>query len=119
MSYPIPVMKLAAEVPKLYYRQVESWQELYQRQEHPSDSKRRLTYLAADRIYQEFVKHVLEKMEIKSYDEAEGRETRFICVAMTNYELTELVYRAYAEGQSDGLKRAPILYEPRPEGLPR
>lgn len=118
MSYPIPVMRLAAEVPKLFYKHAETWQDLYQRHEHPSESTRRLTYLAADRICKEFVKHVLEKQDIKSYDEPEGRMTRFICVAMTNFELTELLYRAYSEGQSDGLKRS-ISYVHQPEGQPR
>lgn len=110
MSHPIAVMKLAAEVPKLYYSNMESWQELYQRNEHPDETTRRLTYKAADRIAHEFVSHVMKKMDIKSYDEADGRVTRFICVAMSQQELVELLYRAYAEGQSDGLKRAPVAF---------
>lgn len=110
MTYPISVMKLAAEVPKLYYKNMESWQELYQRNEHPEETTQRLTHKAADRIAHEFVAHVMKKMDIKTYDEPEGRATRFICVAMSHQELVELLYRAYAEGQSDGIKRAPVAF---------
>lgn len=110
MSYPIPVMKLAAEVPKLYYKNMESWQELYQRQEHPEETNRRLTHKAADRIAHEFVAHVMKKMEIQAYDDPDGRVTRFVCVAMSHQELADLLYRAYVEGQSDGIKRAPVAF---------
>lgn len=110
MTYPIPIMKLAAEVPKLYYKNMQSWQELYQLREHPDETTQRLTHKAADRIAHEFVSHVMKKMEIKTYDEAEGRVTRFICVAMSHQELADLLYRAYVEGQSDGLKRAPVAF---------
>lgn len=105
-NYPIPVMKIAAEVPRLQYQNVETWQALYQRQEHPDESRLRLTYLAADRICQEFVKHVVDTMQIKSYDEAHGKVTRFACVALTEHQLNELLYQAYTEGQSDGMKRS-------------
>lgn len=109
MNYPIPVMKLASEVPRLHYSNMDSWHELYQRQEHPGDMNQRLIYKAADRIAHEFVAHVMKKMEITTHDDPEGRVTRFVCVAMSHHELVELLYRAYAEGQSDGIKRRPVF----------
>lgn len=108
MTYPISVMKLASEVPMLYYKNMESWDELYLRQEHPEDTNRRLTHKAADRIAHEYVAHVMKKMQIQLQDEPEGRVARFMCVAMSHQELVELLYRAYAEGQSDGIRRAPV-----------
>lgn len=109
MSYPISVMKLAAEVPKLHYNEAESWQALYQMQANPEDMKQRLIYKAADKIAHQFVAHVMKKMQIQTFDDPDGRVTRFVCVAMSHQELVELLYRAYAEGQSDGIKRRPVF----------
>lgn len=119
MSYPIPVMKIAAEVNRFNYKQMETWQALYQRHENIDEFKTRLIYKAADQICHGFVSNVLQAGEVKIYDDPEGKVINFSCVALTQKQLCDLLYQAYAEGQSDGFKRAPVLYAPQPEGPPR
>lgn len=115
MNYPIPVMKIAADAPLLYYKHVETWQSLYQRYDGPGEIAHRLTMSAAKEISNRFVSDVLKREEIKSTDTPEGKEIRFACVALTHRQLVDLLYHAYREGQTDAMRRAPSF---PPEAMP-
>jgi len=112
MTYPIEVRKIAAEVPLFYYKQIDTWQSLCQSHEEPTERKRRLVFKAADQIVHKFVGQLIDSAQIKTFEEPEGLEVRVCCVALSYDELVNLLYRAYAEGQSDGTRRSVTLMPP-------
>jgi hypothetical protein len=106
MNYPIEVRKIAAEVPLFHYNQLNTWQSLYQGREiDESEAKRRMVFKAADQIVHKFVGQLIDRAQIKTFEEPEGVAVRVTCVALSYDELCNLLYRAYAEGQSDGMRR--------------
>lgn len=112
MNYPIEVRKIAAEVPLFHYSQMETWQSLYQRREDENEIKRRLVIKAADQIVHKFVGQMMDRAAIKSFDEPEGKVVKVTCVALSYDELCNLLYRAYSEGQSDGMRRNVTIIPP-------
>jgi len=105
MNYPIEVRKIAAEVPLFQYNQINTWQSLYQSRDSEDEIKRQLILKAADQICHKFVGQLMDRAQIKTYNEPEGMATKVTCVALSYDELVNLLYRAYADGQSDGMRR--------------
>ncbi len=112
MTYPIEVRKIAAEVPLFHYNQMDTWQSLYQSREDDNERKRRLAIKAADQIVHKFVGQLLDRAHIKTYEEPEGLAVRVSCVALSYEELVNLLYRAFAEGQTNGMRRSVTLTPP-------
>jgi len=108
-NYPIEVRKIAAEVPLFHYSQLDTWQSLYQSRDDDNEIKRRLVLKAADQIVHKFVGQLIDRAHIKTSEEPEGRAVKVTCVALSYEELVNLLYRAYAEGQTDGMRRIPQL----------
>lgn len=113
MSYPIEVRKIAAEVPLFHYKQLDTWQSLYQSRDDENEIKRRLIFKAADQICHKFVGQLMDRAQIKTSEEPEGMAIKVTCVALSYEELVNLLYRAYAEGQSDGMRRNVSFEVPR------
>jgi hypothetical protein len=106
-TYPYPVLKLAAKTQRLSYSQTQSWASL---QQLPKEYTSNIIYQqAASAIAREFVKHVHEHMMIQNRDTALGRVTEFEAVALSYTELVELLYHAYVEGETTGMKRTNTL----------
>lgn len=113
MNYPIEVRKIAAEVPLFHYSQMETWQSLYQSRDDENEIKRRLIFKAADQICHKFVGQLMDRAQIKTFEQPEGMAIKVTCVALSYEELVNLIYRAYSEGQSDGMRRNISLEVPR------
>lgn len=113
MNYPIEVRKIAAEVPLFHYSQMETWQALYQSRDDENEIKRRLVFKAADQIVHKFVGQLIDRAQIKTFDEPDGKVIKVTCVALSYDELCHLLYRAYSDGQSDGMRRSISLEVPR------
>jgi hypothetical protein len=102
-NYPYPVLELAAKTQRLSYSQTQSWNSL---QQLPQEYASAIIYQqAASAIAREFVEHVTKHMLISHRDTPVGRVTEFEAVALSYTELVELLYRAYAEGETSGMKR--------------
>lgn len=104
MSYQIPIMKIAANVPMLHWQQMHTWQALYQMHHRPDDLMHMLSRQAATAIAHQFVGKVLEQGHIETRDEPEGKVMRFSCVALRHAELLSLLDLAYREGVSAAKK---------------
>lgn len=109
-SYPIEVRKIAAEVPLFHYNHLNTWQSLYQHREtDEARIKLEMVRKAADQIVHKFVGHLIDRACIRTFEEPEGVAVRVTCVALSYDELVNLLYRAYAEGQSNGMRRTPQI----------
>jgi hypothetical protein len=107
MNYPYPVLELAAKTPRLSYLQTQTWTSLSQL---PQDYADYIIYQqAAGAIARKFTEHVAKHMLIKTRDTPTERVTEFEAIALSYTELVELLYRAYVEGQTDGMKRTNTL----------
>jgi len=105
MSYPIEIKKIAAEAPLFQYNQTDTWQSLYQSRDSEDEIKQRLIFRAADQICHKFVGQLMKCAQIKTSHEPDGMATKVTCIALTYDELMDLLYRAYTDGQSDGMRR--------------
>ena len=108
MKYPQEVYELA-QAAKLYqHKQTTSWQQMYGLR-YVGDPQEHITRTAAHQITQEFVQHVQQHYQIQTQETPQGVETSFAAVALSWPELLELLYRAFAEGQSAGLRRTSMI----------
>lgn len=110
MTYPIPVMKIAADAPLFHYSHMETWQSLYQMQLDHENLTSLLARKAATEITNRFMMDVLRRERIEMVDDPDGKRIRFTCVALRQDQLLDLLYAAYREGQSDAIKRAPVAF---------
>jgi hypothetical protein len=108
-NYPIPVIKIAADAPLMQWQTMHTWQSLYQMHSRPDDLMNMLAREAATAITQQFIGDVLKREKIETRDDPEGKVMRFTCVALRYDQLVELLYRAYREGQSDGMHRTSTM----------
>lgn len=108
MKYPQEVYQLA-QAAKLYQlQQTNSWQMLY-KLGHVRNLQEHITRTAAHQITQEFVQHVQQHHQIQTKETPDGLVTEFAAVALSWPELLELLYRAFAEGQSNGMRRTSTI----------
>lgn len=104
MKYPTEVYELA-QAAKLYqHKQTTSWQQMYGLR-YVGDPQEHLVRTAAHQITQEFVHRVVKHHQIQTQETPQGLVTEFAAVALSWPELLELLYRAFAEGQSNGMRR--------------
>jgi hypothetical protein len=106
-NYPASIREIASKVERLGFRQVTSWQSVAQMigydQEHLEHTMRNK---AATAFAHEFTKLLLKHTRFIREETPEGIVVRADAIALRYDELIELLYRAYAEGQSDGMKRS-------------
>ncbi len=100
MNYPIPVMKIAANVPMLHWQQVHTWQALGQMHHGYEDLMHMLSRQAGSAIAHQFVNKVLDHAYIETRDAHEGKVMSLSCVALSRAELLSLLDLAYREGVS-------------------
>jgi len=103
-DYPPVIREIANGLEMYHYQHTVSWAEMAQRV-HDGYFQEFLFRKAADAIAHEFAGKVLEHTYIQRYEHPEGQVLRLDAVALTYRELLEVLYRAYAEGQTDGMKR--------------
>jgi len=72
---------------------------------HVRDLQEHITRTAAHQITQKFVQHVMAHHQIETRETPDGLVTEFAAVALSWPELLELLYRAFAEGQTEGMRR--------------
>jgi hypothetical protein len=104
-NYPFEIHEIASKVDRLAFKQVHTWDALQMVGLPLAYLDEMLLRRAAGAIAHEFVGKVLKHMSIQRSDEPEGRVLRVNVVALSYDELLELLYQAYAEGQSDGMNR--------------
>lgn len=104
-NYPFELRELARTVDRMSYSETRSWAELMQINLPANHLDEMLYRRAADAIAHEFAGKVLRHGHITRYEEPDGRVLRFDAVALRYDELLDLLYRAYAAGQTDGMKR--------------
>ena len=109
-SYPIAVMRIAADAPLMQWQQVHSWESLYQMNHRPDELMGMLARQAADAITRQFVADVFKREKVETRDDPEGKVMRFTCVALRHDQLCDLLYRAYREGVSDANRSAPVEF---------
>lgn len=102
---PFEIYKIASKADRLAFKQVHAWEALQMLNLQPAYLDETLPRRAADAIAHEFVGKVLKHMSIQRSNEPEGRVLRVNVVTLSYDELLELLYQAYAEGQSDGMNR--------------
>lgn len=108
MKYPTEVYELA-QAAKLYqYQNTTSWQQMYGLR-YVGDPQEQIIRTAAHQITQEFVHNVVKHYQIQTQETPDGVETSFAAVALSWPELLELLYRAFAEGQSNGMRRTSTI----------
>lgn len=105
-NYPHVIRAIASKVERLSFKQVKDWDAIAQLSVSSDRMEEMLLHRAADAIAHEFAGQVLKHGRIMKYGEPEGLVLRLDAVALRFDELLELLYRAYAEGQSDGINRS-------------
>lgn len=105
LDYPPAIRQLANKADMYHYKQVTTWQEIAQRNLPDDYFQEFLFRRAADAIAHEFAKKVYNHTYIQRYEAPEGVVLKLDAVALSYRELVELLYQAYAEGQSDGMRR--------------
>jgi hypothetical protein len=105
LDYPPAIRQLANKADMYHYKQVTTWQEIAQRNLPDDYFQEFLFRRAADAIAHEFAKKVYNHTYIQRYEAPEGVVLKLDAVALSYRELVELLYQAYAEGQSDGMSR--------------
>lgn len=104
-KFPFELREIARSVPVMHYDVKTTWASLMQSHMPMDHMSEHMTRKAADQITHEFVKHVMRGMRIERRESAEGVTHAFEAVALSYHELMELLYKAYAAGQSDGMRR--------------
>ena len=105
LDYPPVVRQLANKADMYHYKQITTWKEIAQRKVPDDYFQEFLFRRAADAIAHEFTKKVYNHTYIQHYEAPEGVVLKLDAVALTYRELLDLLYQAYAEGQSDGMRR--------------
>lgn len=109
-NYPISVLEMGGKVRRYNYKNVIGYSDLAQK--YPQQLE--LEFLqrqAATKIAHEFVAEVLRGGYIQHSDEPEGRVLKFTAIALRYDELLDLLYQAFVEGQTDGMRRGPRPWE--------
>jgi len=104
VKYPQPVYQIARGIKLYEHHNTNSWQMMYGLK-YAGDPQEHITRTAAHHITQEFVQHVMAHHQIETRETPQGLETRFAAVALSWPELLELLYRAFAEGHTEGMRR--------------
>lgn len=108
-KFPFELREIARSVPVLHYNTTTTWTSLMQSRVPMDYMAEGMARKAADQITHEFVKHVMRCMRIERREGAEGVTHAFEAVALSYHELMELLYKAYAAGQSDGMRRGTVV----------
>lgn len=107
--YPYEVYAIAEKVERHGFKQVTSWSNMMQFN-LPKDHHLDMLYRrAADAIAHEFAGQVLKHMAFQESREPEGHVLKVDTVALRYDELLEVLYKAYAAGQSNGINRSHSL----------
>lgn len=108
MKYPTEVYELAKTAKLYQHHNTTSWQQVYGLK-YVGDLQEYVVRTAAYKITQEFVHNVVKHHQIQTQETPDGVETSFTAVALSWPELLELLYRAFAEGQSNGMRRTSMI----------
>lgn len=102
LNYPAKVREIASKAPMFKVETRTSWELMVQMGE---DAMFHVHNDASRKIAQDFVKNIHEHLTKSSQSEPDGYTVRFSSVALRYDELMELLYTAYREGQTDGMRR--------------
>lgn len=106
-NYPAEIREIASKVERLGFKQVTTWESVARMrafdQEHLEHTIRNK---AATAFSHEFTGLLLKHTRFIREEAPEGIVVRADAIALRYDELMELLYRAYTEGQSDGMKRS-------------
>jgi hypothetical protein len=105
MNYPAKVREIASKAPLYNLSTKTSWTEISAETRTDDDVLYHVHRDAAYKIANEFARNVSEHMTKYSSSEPDGYTIRFSSVALRYDELMELLYTAYREGQTDGMRR--------------
>ena len=103
MKYPPEVYQLASRDHLYQYQQTTSWTAV---QQASWPIHELLEQQAAQQITQDFVRHVLGSQVITQRETPQGLETTFAAVCLSWPVYLEVLYRAFVEGQSAGMRRS-------------
>jgi len=105
MNYPAKVYEIATKAPLYKCQTTTSWTQISAETRTSDDVLHYVHRDAAYKIANEFVRNISEHIAKQSYSEPEGYTIRFSSVALRYDELLELIYTAYREGQTDGMRK--------------
>lgn len=107
--YPYEVHAIAEKVQRFGFKQVTSWENMLKFNLPEPYHLDMLYRQAADAIAHEFAGQVLKHMALQESREPEGHVLKVDAVALRYDQLLEVLYKAYAAGQSDGMNRSHSL----------
>lgn len=102
LNYPPKIYEVAQKAPMYKLETVTSWEELQKNKDEMLEHTYRQ---AAYKISNEFARTISEHLSRSGTSEPYGYTVRFSSVALRYDELLELLYTAYREGQTDGMRR--------------
>jgi hypothetical protein len=105
MNYPAKIYEIATKAPLYKYETKTNWTQIVAESRSTEDVLHHVHRDAAYKITSEFVRNIHEHMTKYSQSEPDGYTVRFSSVALRYDELLELIYTAYREGQTDGMRR--------------
>jgi hypothetical protein len=105
MSVPYVIRELASKAPTYSVEQKTSYRELASMRCSDGDVMEMLLQRATSQIAREFSAKLYKHLTLTRREEPDGHVISAHAVALRHDELVELLYAAYREGQTDGMRR--------------